>query len=61
MVVDDFDPNPERSHRSDEPIRPAVIRLPLLVIRAYRLLDIEALKSTLGDAGTVAATRGPSR
>jgi hypothetical protein len=50
MVVDGFDPNPERSHRSDEPIRPAVIRVPLLVVRAYRLLDIEALKSTLGQS-----------
>jgi hypothetical protein len=35
---------------SDEPIRPAVVRLPLLVIRAYRLLDIEALKSALGQS-----------
>jgi hypothetical protein len=45
MVVDGFDANSLLSHRLDQPIRLAVVGLPLLVIRAYGLLDIEALES----------------
>jgi hypothetical protein len=48
MVIDCFDPNSQRRHRSDEPVRPTIVDLPLVVIGAYRLLNIEAIESTLG-------------
>lgn len=48
MVVDRFDPNSQRRHRSDEPVRPPIVGLPLVVIGAYRLLDIDTIESTLG-------------
>jgi hypothetical protein len=47
MVVDRFDPNSHRSHRPDEPVGSAVVGLALVVIRAYRLLDIAAIESAL--------------
>ncbi len=47
MVVDGFDPDPCRSHRLDEPVSPPVVRAPLVVIAAYRLLDIAAIESAL--------------
>jgi hypothetical protein len=47
MVVDRFDPNSQGSHRSDEPVRPTIVVLSLVVVGAYRLLNIEAIESAL--------------
>src|ERR1700710_2820029 len=47
MVVDRFDPNPQRIYRAPQPVRLAVVGPPLLMVGAYRRLDIEVIESAL--------------